>query len=79
MVRAVLITSGLLLAVAAHAAPIPKRVVKDEVAKFFASAEKGRGNTSVFWGLPQEEVVRELATYFEHESGQVADVNICPE
>ena len=69
MVRAVLITTGLLLAVTAHAAPIPKRVVKDEVAKFFAAVEKGRGNTSVFWGLPQEEVVRELATYFEHESG----------
>ena len=68
MVRVVLATSGLLLAIAAHAAPVPKRVVKDEVAKFFISVEKGRGNTSVFWGLPQEEVVRELGTYFEHES-----------
>jgi len=68
VVRVVLATSGLLLAIAAHAAPVPKRVVKDEVAKFFISVEKGRGNTSVFWGLPQEEVVRELGTYFEHES-----------
>lgn len=50
------------------AAPVPKRSAKDAVDRFFYAVEKGKGgNTSVFWGLPEKDVLRELITHFASE------------
>ena len=51
------------------AAPVPKRTAKDAANQFFNAVEKGKGgNTSVFWYLPEVDVIRELTSHFASEN-----------
>jgi len=53
------------------AAPVPKRTAKDAANQFFNAVEKGKGgNTSVFWHLPEVDVIRELTSHFASENAR---------